>query len=551
MEEAQVKPVIRVRTDGTIANAPKDRFRVPAASAPSRLRAAYMRDSQSGVIAARPASLREHRDEVRRVWARAAALAMDLLQNSGRLRGACDQLVADTIGIELAINPKPDLKAFGYNDKEAIDWIRLVKNAYKFWAWNPLECDFRAKFTLPQQSDIGIRHWLGYGESLGVVEYLQPHERLPGVQTGTKFLLLNPGRLVQDTNEFIGLYQGISHDAYGRPVSYRFWEKRDGLIDRIDYMARDREGRQLVMHAFDPFSVDDVRGISVLTPTFRRYLMGENVVDMMAQVKFLQTVYATTVTSSAPSAEIFEIFEELGKSSLKGADGVAQDMLDYLKHRLDLAAESEIRTGAGAGVSHLAPGEELKFNQLSVPGPYDTPFIADIHRETARALSLSYGGYTLDYTTATYASTNMEQASLHPIARRRTDRIAAPHVLVPYAAWLDEQIGEGRIPFKGGYDAFMANREAVLWAICRGPSKPTADDEKRANAATERLLNGTTSFETECAEIGEDEEEVFESRVRWHNRYKDAGLPSPFDRKTGSQPTAPSTAHAGAPAKAK
>lgn len=552
MEEPQVKPVVRVRTDGTIAAAPKERIRVPAVSGASRLRNAYMRDSQAGVIASRPASLREHRDEVRRVWSRAAGLAMDLLQNSGRLRGACDQIIADTVGIELAINPKPDLKLFGYDEKEAIEWVRLVKNRHKFWSWNPHECDFRGKFTNPQQTDIGVRHWLAYGESLGVIAYLQKHERLPGTVTGTKFLLLNPGRLVQDTNEFIGQYQGITHDAYGRPVSYRFWEKRDGLIDRVDYMARDREGRQLVMHAFDPFSVDDVRGISPLASTFRRYLTGENVIDMMAQVKFLQTVYATTVTSSAPSAEVFEIFEELSKSSLKGADGMAQDMLDYFKYRLDLAAESEVRMGSGAGVSHLAPGEELKFNQLSVPGPYDEAFIADLHRETARALSLSYGGYTLDHTQATYASTNMEQAALHPIARRRTDRIAAPHVLVPYAAWLDEEIGEGRVPFKGGYDAFMANRDAVLWAICRGPSKPTADDEKRANAATERLLNGTTSFETECAEIGEDEEEVFESRLRWHQRYKDAGLPSPFERKTGSQPTAASNASAGAaPARAK
>lgn len=546
-----MRPVIRVRTDGTIVDATKDRVRVPAVAGAGRVRAAYMRDSQAGVIASRPASLHEHRDEVRRVWARAAGLAMDLLQNSGRLKGACDQIIADTVGIELAINPKPDLKAFGYDDKEAVDWIRQVKNLFKFWAWNPQECDFRAKFTLPQQTDIGVRNWLAYGESLGVVAYLQKHERLPGTQTGTKFLLLNPGRLVQDTNDFEGLYQGITHDAYGRPVSYRFSEKRDGIIRRVDYMARDRDGRQLVMHAFDPFSELDVRGISPLASTFRRYLTGENVIDMMAQVKFLQTVYATTITSNAPSKEVFELFEALGGSDAEGAEDLPQDWVDYFKAKLTKAAESEIKMGVGAGVSHLAPGEELKFNQLSVPGPYDALFIADLHRETARALSLSYGGYTLDYTQATYASTNMEQASLHPISRRRTDRIAAPHVLVPYAAWLDEQIGEGRISFKGGYEAFMANRDAVLWAICRGPSKPTADDEKRANAATERLLNGSTSFETECAEIGEDEEEVFESRVRWHNRYKDAGLPSPFERKTGSAPTAPSNAAAGAPVKAK
>lgn len=546
MVETQVKARIRVRTDGTVVSA-----RAPGVHGAGRARGSYMRDNQSGVIAARPASLREHRDEVRRVWYRAAGLAMDLLQNSGRLRGASDQIIADTVGIELALNPKPDLSRVGYDDKEAIEWIRLVKNRFKAWAWNPQECDFRAKFTIPQMTDVGVRHWLAYGESVGVIEYLDRSQRLPGTLTGTKFLLLNPARLVQDTNEFEGMYQGVIHDAYGRPVRYRFEERRDGITRKIDYAVRDREGRQLVMHAFDPFAIDDVRAISPLVSTFRRYLTGENVVDMMAQVKFLQTVYATTLTSDRPSAEVFEALEMLKDAGGAGAEDIATDFVDYFKAQLDRAAESEIKMGVGAGVSHLAPGEELKFNQLSVPGPYDTPFIADLNRETARALSLPYGGYTLDFTQATYASTNMEQAALHPIARRRTDRIAAPHVLVPYAAWLDEEIGEGRIPFKGDYEAFMANRDAILWAICRGPAKPTADDEKRANAASERLLNGTTSFETECADIGEDEEEVFESRMRWHKRYKDADMPSPFERKSGSQPTAPSNASAGPSQKAK
>ncbi|MBC7311711.1 MAG: phage portal protein, partial [Rhizobium sp.] len=163
----------------------KQRVRVKAVGVPRNARptAAYLRDTPSGVIASRPASLREHRDEVRRIWWRAAGLAMDLIQNSGRLRGATDQIIADTVGVELALNPKPDLTRFGYSDREAIEWVRLVKGRFKTWAWNPIECDFRAKFTLPQQTDIGIRHWLAFGESLGVVDYLPRSQRLPGCRT--------------------------------------------------------------------------------------------------------------------------------------------------------------------------------------------------------------------------------------------------------------------------------------------------------------------------------------------------------------------------------
>jgi capsid protein len=516
MEEAAVKPRIRGKA-GTSAG--------------------YMRDTPSGVIASRPASLREHRDEVRRVWWRAAGLASDLLHNSGRLRGVADQIIADTVGVELTLNPQPDLMRFGYDQKEATDLIKLIKSRFKVWSWNAAECDFRGKFTLPQMTDIGIRNWLAFGESVGIVSFMpRSVRRRYGIRSGTKFLLLSPSKLVQDTNEFEGLFQGVIHDENGRPTHYRFQERVAGIMVKRDYAARDADGRQLVMHAFDPFSAEDVRGMTPLASTFRKYLMAENLDDATSQMAFLQTIYGIILTSDRPSAEAFEALEALKDAGGDGAADIASDFVDYFKAQLDRAAESDIRIGAGAGVSHLAPGERLSVETAKVPGRDYLPFAAALHRETARALGVTFGGYTLDYTAATYASTMMENASIWPIATRRTDRIAAPHVLVPYASWFDEEINEGNIPFKGGIEAYQANRDAILYALCLGPSKPTADDEKAAKASSERILNGTSSLDVEASANGQDAEEIFEANARWHKRYVDAGMPSPFARKTGSEP---------------
>jgi len=524
------KPVVRVKAGSApIAPASGDQRE------PMR-RGAYMRDTQSGIIAKRPASLREHRDEVRRIWTRAAGLAMDLLQNSGKLRGAADQIIADTVGVELQLSPKPDLSRFGYTAEEATAWVRQLKADWKVYSWNPLECDFRAKWTIPQMTDIGVRHWLAFGESVGMCTYLPASQRLPGTVMGTKTLLLSPQQLVQDTSEVEGMFQGIIHDAYGRPVAYRFEQKRDGLNYKTDYPARDADGRQMAFHAFDPFSSDDVRGISVLTPVFRKWLMGENVDDATAELAFLQTIYSATLTSDRPSAEAFEAFEAMVSTGDSGKE-LATDLVDYYKAQFDRAAESEIRLGVGAGVSHLAPGEELNFKSVTTPGPNHKDFIGAINREAARALGISYGGYTLDYSDATYSSTQMENAALWPIARRRTDRIASPHVLVPYASWLDERIETGMTPFKGGPDAYRANREAVLWALCVGPSKPTADDLKKAKGQSERILNGVGTLEQEISEDGGDPEEVFENRLYWHKRYLAEGMRSPFERGLPSDPS--------------
>lgn len=110
-------------------------------------------------------------------------------------------------------------------------------------------------------------------------------------------------------------------------------------------------------------------------------------------------------------------------------------------------------------------------------------------------------------------------------------------MLVPYASWVDERIMTGRTEFKGGLDVYLANREAILWALCSGPSKPTADDLKKAKASSERIVNGTGTLEREISEDGGDPEEVFESRLYWHKRYLDEGMKSPFERGLPSDAT--------------
>lgn len=523
----------------------KPRMRVPAgrqvvapAAAPTPARStAYLRDTQSGILWSRPAFLREHRDEVRRVWDRTAALAMDMIQNSGRLKGACDQIIADTVGTELTLNPQPDLDGLGYSDAERRDWITLVKKRWKQWAWNPAECDLRGKLTIPQMADIGIRWWIAYGESTGILSYMgRAQRRRYGIRSGTKVLMVPPIRLVRETSPSVGLYQGIFHDENHRATHYRFREREDALVVTRDYAARDAQGRPLVMHVFDPMDAGDVRGISLLAPSFRREIQRETLVDATLQTFILQTLYSVTLTSDAPSASAFEALEALREIAPQESAAFIADFANYLESRMDAASKSTISVGNDPTISHLAPGEKLEFHSPEAPAGEYLPFEASLSRDQARAMGTTYGGLTMDYTDATYSSVRMETSSLQPLVRRRRERVAAPHYQMPYENWLDEEIGEGRIPFKGGYAAFAANRDRVCWAQWQGPAMPTADDQKAAKASSERIINGTSTLAHECAERGLDPDEVFEQRLLEHQRYKDAGMPSPFERGLPSDP---------------
>ncbi|MDV2967809.1 phage portal protein [Nitratireductor aquimarinus] len=507
----------------------KQRIRVKAGSVRQAMpKASYLRDTRSAVISTRPSTLRASRDDIRVAWRRAAAIANDLVQNSGRLRGAVDQVIADTVGIELVLNPQPDLSRLGYDQKETVEFSRMVKRWWKRWAWNPRECDLRGKFTVPQMIDIALRWDMVYGEALGIMSYMTMTERKRyGLTSGTKVCMSPPTRLVQDTNEMEGLFQGVIHDPNGRPVAYRLEDKETGIRVKRDYRAHDADWRQQVIHVFDPMDATDVRGISRIAPGFRQHIQHEILVDATVQTAILQTVFAAALTSQAPSKDAFEALAAIEDDDLRG------EMEDYFAASFDRAADSAINISGDPQVSHLAPGEELKLLSTGTPGPQFQPLWSALSRDMARAIGITYGGLTMDHSNSTYSSVRMENSSIWPVVMRRRERLAGPIAQAIYENALDEAIGEGRIPFKGGYRAFAANRDAVCWALWQGPAKPSADDGKSAKAASERLGNGTSTLAAECAELGYDPDEVFEQRVREHALYREAGMASPFERRAG------------------
>lgn len=496
-------------------------------------RAQWLRDTTTGALAARRAGIIESRDDVRRVWDRVSALALDFIQNSGKLRGAVDQVLADTVGTELKLNARPDLSELGYSADEAAEWARMVERRWRQWAWNPAECDSRGKFTLPQLADIALRYQIAYGEITGIMEFWPAAKRKQyGVQSGLKVCLVPPHRLVRDTNEVEGIYQGVVHDTNGRPTHYRFRERVAGIDTKRDYPARDAAGRPVVIHLFDPNDAADVRGLSVIAAAMRTYVQSEQLGDATLATAILQTLFAATLTSPSPSKEAFEAIEDLGEIDAELKD----DFLGYFGAVLDRARDDRLSIDNSAKVNHLGPGEALQLHTAATPHDNYLPFKSHLDREMARTLGVTASSYTMNHDSATYSSVRMESATIWPVVVRRRERFAATMHQIVYENWLDEGIGLGRIPLRGGYRAFQRYRDAVCWAEWQGPARPTADDFKSAKASTERLQNGTSTLKQECAELGLDVNDVIATRAAEKAKLEAAGLPVPFAKVTGGQP---------------
>lgn len=538
---------VRARLGGTQAVAT-----VPAVAAPHVLRpqARYLRDTSSGILSMRRAVTRDGWREVWEAGDRAYALALDFLHNSGWISGAANQIIVDTIGTELKLNARPDLSRLGYDEEERASWCRLVEAEWRRHAWTPGECDLAGKSTVAEMLDGVMRYYLAGGEAFAVLDYLSPAQRAAyGIRTGTKFSLVAPHRLVRTTREMEGLYQGIFQDANGRPTHYRFKKRIDGMEREEDVPARDAVGLARVIHAMDRGeNPDSPRGISPLAPILKVIAQSDQLADATLATALMQTLFAATIQSPEPSEQAFKAIQTLADTDAmpmppdfpggQAAWGtylsdLACDLMDVWGQRVDALKKGGINLSEQARIGHLGPGEKLEFHTAQTPGGNYLPFSQDMRREMARQLGVTFESLSMDNSNASYSSVRVGVATIWPLAVRRRERLPAPVAQGIYEAWLDESIAEGRIPFKGGYRAFAANRDRVVWAEWQGPAKPSADDYKSAMAAKVRLETGISSLADECAELGRDWEETTTQRAREQQVLTDAGLPIPFQRATG------------------
>lgn len=518
-------------------------FRGDAASSAfgraGRPTARYLRGDRSGILHMRRAVTRDARHDVRDAAGRASALALDFLHNSGWIAGAADQIVADTVGEELKLNARPDLARLGYTDGERSAWCREVEAEWRRWAWSPAECDLAGKCTFAEMLDGVMRHYLAYGEALGVLDYMPAAQRRTlGLETGTKVSLIPPHRLPRVSRDLDGLEDGIFHDAYGRPTVFRFKQRSGGFELDKDVPARD------VIHVMDRGENPGApRGISVLAPILKVIAQYDQLADATLSTALLQTAFAATIKSPEPSEQAFQAIQTLEEmeapagynpadwSDLMGE--LAGDLFEVWTQRVGALKEHGIAMNDPARINHLGPGETFEMHTAATPGSQYLPFSRNLQREMARRLGVTFESLAMDHSNATYSSVRMGISSIWPIVLRRRTRIAAPFADRVYGAWLDEMIGTGRISFKGGYQAFAANRSRVTFAEWNGPAKPVADDYRAAMAKKVRMELGVTSLSDECADDGKDWEENALQVAREMRFLETNGIPHPFGRTQG------------------
>ncbi len=471
--------------------------------------------------------LRDARDDVRIAWAPATARAVDAIHNSGWLAGAIDQAVASTVGPGLKLNSKPDAAALGWTPEEAQSWARSVERRWEAWSTSPVECDVTGRMSVGQITAAALKTWFATGEIVATLPWIER----PIAVTRTKIGLVQPHRLAQTTRG-PDLYQGVYLDRNGMPVGYRFREWATTTVAglypyrnnayEIDTPARDRTGRPLVIHVFDG-APGQVRGITPLTPALKVMRQYDQLADATLTAAMIQAIFAATVESAAPTEQILQALRDDGEQA------VARDpsLLDFLSARSAFYDGAKIDIGNAGKITHLFPNETLKFNRSEHPNSTYEAFAKFLLREVARCLGFTFEDFTGDYSAASYASINSATSIVWRVVEYRRSHILVPFIAPIFAAWLEEEIDAGRIPFPDGLGGFLAHRAAACRAEWRGPGKPQADLLKTAKALETLLGSGVVSRSAVCAELGTDYDDVAEELASERDKRASLDLPEP------------------------
>ncbi|MFC5509279.1 phage portal protein [Bosea massiliensis] len=486
--------------------------------------AAYFRGAAASSFLggmARPA-LREQSDDIRAAWQLATSHAIDRIQNSGFISGVVDASVASVVGNGLNLAARPERELLGWSEKKAEEWSTKVETRFKVWSSSARECDAGARMTFAQQQIAAYKSYLYFGEILARLPMFR-RDQHGGL---TKVLLLPPSRLSETaTDAFNRTKHGVRMDQYGAALSYiiRMVDQHGYAVDR-EFQARDADGRQGVVHVFDPM-VLGVRGITPLAPVLKVCAQVEQLADATLSATLLQTMFAATIRNNTPGLQAFSGLmteDEQGQGQDK-----TMNIDQFVDVRGDWYESAKLNLHQHGRVAHLFPNDELEFHEAKHPSENYDNFAGWLLREIARCAGVTYEEASGDYRGATYSSVRIGTATMWPIVLQRRQNIAGVFCQSIYEAWLGEEIGEGRIEFDNGLDGFLKNKGAACSAWWNGPAAPQADDLKTARADETLLKVGATTLEAVSAKYGRDWRDDMKQRKREKDLALSLGLPDP------------------------
>jgi lambda family phage portal protein len=478
---------------------------------------------------------------INRVKAEADARGKDMVHNDAHTIGAV-ALHRDTIvGAQYRLNAAPNLRVLGAANKAfdqnwAEEFQTLVEARFNLIGESDA-CwlDVQRTKTFTALIRLAVAGYVYTGEILASCEWLN---REPSRPLKTAIQLISPSRLSNpnDSLDTMNLRRGIERNAFGRPLAYwirqqhpgDMYSDNRGLYTWNRVAAEKPWGRKMILHAYEPLEPDQSRGVADMVAALQDMRMTKNFKAVTLQRAIIDASYAATVESELPPEVI---------AAMMGGSTGAENYMNAIGAFMNALGEYVSGTDSinidGVMVPHLFPGTKLNAQALGTPGGLGSDFESSLERNIAAALGLSYEEFSRDFSGVSYsgARASMGLTAKHMKAKKKVsaDRLAGGI----YSLSLEEEIANGNVPLPRGvkrdffYEPLM--KEALCQAGWIGAGAGQIDELKETQAAILRVKAGFTTYEQECARLGNDFREVFEERAREEGLITKLGLTFSLD----------------------
>jgi lambda family phage portal protein len=464
----------------------------------------------------------------------ADARGRDMVQNDGLTMGAVHTHKDSIVGSQYRLISTPDFLTLGADEAWAADFVQYVESRYNLLA-DSVECWFDASgtMTLTDMIRLGIGGFVITGEVLGTAEWLAQDLGRPfktAIQMVSPTRLSNPdGQMDTQT-----LRRGVERNLYGKPVGYHIRSAHPGDFfpnTEIPYWKRvpatTNWGRRQVIHILERQLPDQSRGISDMVSVLKQQRMTRKFQDITLQNAVVNATYAAAIESELPSEMVYA-------SMGAGAPGLEHALGQYMSALTNYVEGANNIAIDGVKMPHLFPGTKLNLKPMGTPGGVGTDFEQSLLRHIAAPLGLSYEQFTKDYTNTNYSSARASMAETWKFMQSRKKVVADRMATMIYVLWLEEELGRttSTIPVPKGmtraefrsmfYDPVM--REAMCSCQWIGASRGQIDEVKETQAAIMRINSGLSTYQIECARLGEDFRKIFMQQAREQKMAKELNL---------------------------
>lgn len=456
------------------------------------------------------------------------ARADDLTRNNGIASGSIQIHIDNIVGHNFRLSYKPVNRRLRMDDDDMTTFRGDVEALWKEEVEDQSACWFDAErkrtFTMMVREVVGTH--ATYNEAMAFAGW----DTDPRRPCRTTIKMVSPKRISNPNGRMddAKIRGGVHLNLYGAPIGY-YTREQDasnwygtGYSQKWTYIPRETaHGRANFLHIFEPTEDGQTRAANHFLRVMEQLHMLPKLQHTKLQNAIVNAMYAACIETELGTEAAHEIIGALA------TDEGGTALQNYLT---SIAGYHGVTGGIklnGVKIPHLLPQERL---HLQTSGNVDNGFTnleESILRWTARGLNVPYEALAQNYSKTSYSSAraSMLEGWRYFMGRRKI--IASRFASSVFGLWLEEKLDRGHLVMPRSALGFYEAKSSWCNAEWIGSGRLAIDGLKEVKEAVLRIESGLSTYEKECALLGEDYQEIFDQQVREMRERKAAGLPPP------------------------